>query len=89
MPPNSVPHSDPMPPITTASNAKMSWVGPLTGSNTERMPRKRPPRAAIATAIAVARAYTLRLSMPTSSAASASSAVARITHPARVRDRKT
>ena len=32
MPPPSVPHSEPSPPITTASNAKMSWVGPLAAS---------------------------------------------------------
>ena len=28
IPPTSVPHSEPIPPMTTASNAKMSWVGP-------------------------------------------------------------
>src|SRR6185295_12035772 len=31
MPPVSVPHSEPSPPMTTASNAKMSWVGPDAG----------------------------------------------------------
>ena len=29
MPPISVPQSEPMPPITTASKAKISWVSPL------------------------------------------------------------
>ena len=28
IPPISVPHSDPMPPITTASKAKISCIGP-------------------------------------------------------------
>src|ERR1043165_4214347 len=56
MPPSKVPHSEPKPPMTTASNAKISWVGPLAGSKVERMARKAPARAAVATAIAVARA---------------------------------
>src|SRR6185436_20771496 len=62
MPPTSVPHSEPVPPITTASNAKISWVGPLDGSKVERIARNVPASAAVATAIAVARAYTARAS---------------------------
>ena len=42
--------------MITASKAKISWVGPLDGSNVERMARKAPASAAVATAIAVARA---------------------------------
>ena len=56
MPPRSVPHSEPMPPMTTASKAKISWVGPLAGSNVDRVARKRPAIVAVPTAIAVARA---------------------------------
>ena len=51
-----VPHSEPSPPMTTASKAKMSWVGPLDGSKVERMARKAPASVAVPTAIAVARA---------------------------------
>ena len=35
IPPTSVPHSEPMPPITTASNAKISCVGPPNGSKVD------------------------------------------------------
>ncbi len=46
IPPSSVPHSDPRPPMTTASNAKISCVGPMNGSKAERIagtPRPAPP----------------------------------------------
>src|ERR1700680_992184 len=42
IPPTSVPQSEPIPPITTASKAKISWIGPLKGSNTDRIARKSP-----------------------------------------------
>ena len=86
-PPSSVPHRDPKPPMTTASKAKMSWVGPLEGSTTARMARKAPARAAVTTAMPAARAYTLRESTPTSSAVSGSWAVARMARPSEVRAR--
>ena len=54
MPPSSVPHAEPNPPITTASKAKISCVGPVEGSKVERIARNMPPSAAVATAIAVA-----------------------------------
>src|SRR5262249_24607093 len=55
MPPASVPQSEPKPPITTASNAKISCVGPENGSKVERIARNIPATAAVATATAVAR----------------------------------
>ncbi len=42
--------------MTTASKAKMSWVGPLDGAKLEWMARNAPASVAVATAIAVARA---------------------------------
>ena len=36
MPPASVPHSEPSPPMTTASKAKMRFSGPLNGENDPR-----------------------------------------------------
>ena len=43
MPPASVPHSEPRPPMTTASNAKISCVGPLDGIERRvASPRKTP-----------------------------------------------
>ena len=61
MPPANVPHSDPALPIITASNAKMSWVGPLDGVMLEWMARNAPASVAVPTAIAVARAYTVEV----------------------------
>ena len=48
-PPDERPHSEPMPPMTTASNAKISCAGPAYGSKVERIPRKVPASAAVAT----------------------------------------
>src|SRR5208282_1364409 len=56
IPPISVPHSDPMPPITTASKAKMSCIGPEYGSKVARMASIVPASATVATAIAAATA---------------------------------
>ena len=56
MPPASVPHSEPKPPITTVSNAKISCAPPLYGSKVARIARNAPATVAIAIAIAVASA---------------------------------
>ena len=45
-----------MPPITTASNAKISCDGPEYGSKVERIARKAPASPAIASASAAASA---------------------------------
>ena len=86
MPPIKVPHSDPMPPITTASNAKISEFVPWYGSKVPIVPMNTPARAAVATAIPITVAKTGRTLMPTSRAVSRSSAVARTVRPQDVRD---
>src|SRR5580700_5991313 len=50
-PPARVPHSEPMPPITTASNAKISVSVPVSGSNVPIVPMNTPARAAVAIAM--------------------------------------
>ena len=44
-PPTSVPHSEPSPPMMTASKAKSSRSGPLLNVNVVRMPRNTPATA--------------------------------------------
>ena len=84
-PPASVPQIDPSPPMTTASKAKISRVGPMLGVKVVRTPRNRPATATVARAMAVAMANTWRGSRPTRLAASGSSEVARNERPSRVR----
>src|SRR5690606_30852913 len=89
MPPSSVPQSEPRPPITTASNAKISRDGPVAGSKDERIANISPASATVAKAMAVATPYTCRLSAPTRFAVSRSSEEARSIRPSPVRDRNT
>ena len=88
-PPTRVPHSDPMPPITTASNAKISMFVPVSGSNVLMVPMKTPARAAVAIAMPATVANTGRTLMPTSLAVSTSSDVARTLRPHDVRDSRS
>src|SRR5206468_5637528 len=84
-PPARVPHSDPSPPMMTASNANSSRSGPLLGTKVVRIPRNTPATATMPSAIAIASPYRLRLLIPISSAASWSSDVARNARPSDVR----
>src|SRR6266446_3733227 len=84
MPPARVPHSDPSPPMMTASKANSSRSGPLLGPKVVRMPRKTPATPTMARARAMATPYRRRLSIPISSAASWSSEVARSARPSDV-----
>ena len=54
MPPAIVPHSDPRPPITTASNANSRCDGPSDGLKDDRIANMRPARATVPNAMAVA-----------------------------------
>ena len=56
MPPTRVPQSEPMPPMTTASKAKISWVGPDEGEKLDRIPKNVPAMVTVPTAMAVASA---------------------------------
>ena len=90
MPPTSVPHSEPSPPMITASNAKMSWVGPLVGSKQEWMARNAPASVGGAHRDRRrARVDATSAGTPTSSAVSGSWAVARISRPNAVRRSKS
>ena len=55
-PPTSVPHSEPSPPMITASKAKSSRSGPLLNVNVVRMPRKIPATATMPSDSAIASA---------------------------------
>ena len=80
-PASSVPHSEPSPPMITASKPKMSRAGPTDGENVVRIARKTPAIATVASEIAIARLYTRRLLIPTSDAVRWSSEVARSARP--------
>ena len=54
-PPSNVPHSEPSPPITTASNANSSSSPPVEGENGVRAPLKNPASATAPKAIAIAK----------------------------------
>ena len=55
-PPTSVPHSEPSPPMITASKAKSSRSGPLPNAKVVRMPRKMPAMATMPSDSAMASA---------------------------------
>ena len=90
MPPTSVPQSEPMPPMTTASNAKMSCVGPAVRveGRAHRRGRRRRARRWRRRSPSRARRRARELT-PTSSAVSGSSAVARSSRPSGVRARNS
>ena len=54
IPPTSVPHSEPRPPMTTASKANSRIPAPAVGENDVRAPRKNPASAMAAKAMAMA-----------------------------------
>src|SRR4029079_2298925 len=61
IPPTSVPHGEPRPPMTTASKANSSsWSVPIVGSNEEYMPNASPASATLPNAIAPAMPNTCR-----------------------------
>src|SRR5262245_22206779 len=85
MPPTSVPHILPRPPMITASKPKIRRAGPIDGSKLVLIASNTPATATTASESAMARAKTRRLSRPTSCATSWSSDVARNARPIAVR----
>ena len=80
-----VPHSEPTPPMTTASKAKISWAGRAAGVGRDRMASRARASPASATAIAAAARCTFCALIPDNSAASGSEEVALIARPSFVR----
>ena len=85
MPPASVPHMLPSPPMITASKPKIRRAGPIAGSKLVRTARKTPATATTASDSAIASAKMWRLSSPISCATDWSSEVARKARPSAVR----
>src|SRR5436190_12857619 len=72
MPPASVPHMLPRPPMMTASNPKIRRAGPMAGSKLVRTAMSTPAMATTASEMAIASANTCRLSRPMSCATAGS-----------------
>ena len=87
MPPANVPHSEPIPPMTTASKANSSRNPPDVGENVVREPSKKPASATAPKAIDIAPAYR-RLSLMPISCAVAGSSDSRPKRPAESRERQ-
>ena len=81
MPPSSVPHSEPRPPMITASNAKIRVSAPSVGYTPVVTAFRVPASAAAAIAIPVTDANSGRTRIPCSRAMAWSSEVARTRRP--------